>query len=299
MMAQTQKNLFTVCLSRVHSCWLLPGPAEDLLRLPDGVALFACSRQVWRCLQPPCFYGRTLSCGYGYQDRRYSRETAPCTHTPFQQPETSTGSLGQPLILGLWVYELILDSDGDHFLFSPLFDRTPMSRYIDCCSLAKNQGILGGRQHVVGAKICDVSSKAGWYNKPVQYGRESTHKRKAAGGNATLDDCMQREQQPSGRRRISSAGPGRSQQLCTLPSQTVKGSFCNCANILMTPTFCWREYFVDTNILSTRVFCRRQHFVDANILLPPIMPVDPKISVAANILSLPIFFIVFRLRMII
>jgi hypothetical protein len=60
------------------------------------------------------------------------------------------------------VYELILDSDGDHFLFSPLFDRTPVSRYIDCCSLAKNQGILGGRRHFVGAKICDVFSMAGW-----------------------------------------------------------------------------------------------------------------------------------------
>jgi hypothetical protein len=95
-------------------------------------------------------------------------------------------SLGQPLILGLWVYELILDSDGDHFLFSPLFDRTPVSRYIDCWSLAKNQGILGGRRHFVGAKICGVFSTAGWYNKPVQYGRESAHKRKAAGGNATL-----------------------------------------------------------------------------------------------------------------
>ena len=38
------------------------GPAEDLLRLPDGVALFACSRQVRHCLQPSCFFGWTLSC---------------------------------------------------------------------------------------------------------------------------------------------------------------------------------------------------------------------------------------------
>jgi hypothetical protein len=35
------------------------------------------------------------------------------------------------------VCKLILDSDGDHFLFSLLFDRTPVSRYIDCYSLAK------------------------------------------------------------------------------------------------------------------------------------------------------------------
>jgi hypothetical protein len=31
----------------------------------------------------------------------------------------------------------------------------------------------------------------GRYNKPVQYGRESAHKSRAAGGNASLDDCMQ------------------------------------------------------------------------------------------------------------
>ncbi len=37
------------------------GPAEDLLLLPDGVALCACSHQVRHFLQPPCFYGRTLS----------------------------------------------------------------------------------------------------------------------------------------------------------------------------------------------------------------------------------------------
>ena len=61
MLAQTQKDPLTVWLGRVHSCWLLPDLAEDLLRLPDGVDPFACSRQVWRCLWPPCFYGQTLS----------------------------------------------------------------------------------------------------------------------------------------------------------------------------------------------------------------------------------------------
>ncbi len=61
MLAQTQKNPLTVWLGKVHSCWLLPDLVEDLLRLSDGVALFACSRQVWRCLQPSCFYGQTLS----------------------------------------------------------------------------------------------------------------------------------------------------------------------------------------------------------------------------------------------
>ncbi len=62
MLAQSQKDPLTVWLGRVHSCWLLPDLAEDLLRLPDGVDPFACSHQVWRCLWPPCFYGWTLSC---------------------------------------------------------------------------------------------------------------------------------------------------------------------------------------------------------------------------------------------
>ncbi len=60
-MKQMQENLLTVRLGRIRKCWLLPGPAEELLLLPDGVALFACSRQVRHCLQPPCFYGQTLS----------------------------------------------------------------------------------------------------------------------------------------------------------------------------------------------------------------------------------------------
>ncbi len=44
-------------LGRVHSSWLIPDLAEDLLRLPDGVDPLACSRQVWRCLWPPAFMG--------------------------------------------------------------------------------------------------------------------------------------------------------------------------------------------------------------------------------------------------
>jgi hypothetical protein len=39
---------------------------------------------------------------------------------------------------------------------------------------------------------------AGRYKKPVQYGRESAHKSSVAGGNASLDNCMQREQHHQG-----------------------------------------------------------------------------------------------------
>ncbi len=52
--------------------------------------------------------------------------------------DLSSGSLWRPLFWRSWVCELILDSDGDHFLFLPLFDRTPVSRYIDCYSLVKS-----------------------------------------------------------------------------------------------------------------------------------------------------------------
>jgi hypothetical protein len=93
---------------------------------------------------------------------------------------------------------------------------------------------------------------------------------------------------PSGRCRRSSAGPGRIQQLWTLPSQTVRGFFCVCANILSVQVgrcqdfvgaeFCRRGNFVDAgisltpiisvgaNILLPPIFCRRQYFVTANIL---------------------------------
>ncbi len=49
----------------------------------------------------------------------------------------------------LWVCELILDSDGDHFLFSPIFGNF--------------QWNLGGRRYFVDANICDVFCMAGRY----------------------------------------------------------------------------------------------------------------------------------------
>jgi hypothetical protein len=47
------------CKARqIRSFWLLSGPTEDPLLLPDdGVALCAFSRQVKHCLHLPCFYG--------------------------------------------------------------------------------------------------------------------------------------------------------------------------------------------------------------------------------------------------
>jgi hypothetical protein len=86
-----------------------------------------------------------------------------------------------------------LDSDGDHFLFSPIFDRIPVSRDIDCYSLAKLVKSWRVR-YFVDANICDVLCMASQYNKPVPCGRESAHKSKAVSGNSTLGGCMWRDQ---------------------------------------------------------------------------------------------------------
>jgi hypothetical protein len=69
-----------------------------------------------------------------------------------------------------------------------------------------------------------------------------------------------------------------------------------CTNVLIkvnwgflsTPTFCWRQYFVDGNIFATRIFCRRQYFVDTNILPAPIF-CRCQCFVGANILPAQIF----------
>ncbi len=41
------------------------------------------------------------------------------------------------------------------------------------------------------------------------------------------------------------------------------------ANILLTPIFCWRVYFVNANNLLPHIFYQHQHFVDAVILSMP------------------------------
>ncbi len=83
-------------------------------------------------------------------------------------------------------------------------------------------------------------------------------------------------------------------------AKTVRICFHTCANILSTPIFCQRQYFVDGNILSTPIFCLCQCFVDANILLMPIFSWRQycvnttmfcwcQYSVGANVLSAPVF----------
>ncbi len=147
-------------------------------------------------------------------------------------------------------------------MFLPIFCRRPVSRDIDCCSLAKISEILAGADILLTPIFVTFSA---WfrYNKPVQCGRESAHKSRATSGNSTLGDCMWRDQHLLGEHQRG-LGEGSCCGLCH--AITVRRCFCICANILSTQVFCRREYFFDTNILSMRVFCQRQHLVDGSIL---------------------------------
>jgi hypothetical protein len=60
------------------------------------------------------------------------------------------------------VYKLILDSDGVPFLFSPIFCRMPVSRYVDCYSLAKiSETLAGQRQYLTYSEGESPPIKAG------------------------------------------------------------------------------------------------------------------------------------------
>ncbi len=63
------------------------------------------------------------------------------------------------------------------------------------------------------------------------------------------------------------ARSGRSHPLWTLPGQNSKKMLRRtCTLSAHAPTLCWCIYFVGTNILSTPNFCRRQYFVNAYML---------------------------------
>ncbi len=132
------------------------------------------------------------------------------------------------------------------------------------------------------------------HGRPVQYGRESTHKSRAARSNATLGDCMQRDQHHLGQvgdlsevweksAAVDYAMPNSKGILLRLRQHFVD------TNILSTPVFCRRQHFVDASILSTRVFCRRQYFVDANKFCQHEHFCRRQYSVAANVLLAPVF----------
>jgi hypothetical protein len=138
------------------------------------------------------------------------------------------------------------------------------------------------RRYFVDANIFDVFCMAGWYNKPVQCGRESGHKRRAARGNSTLCDCMWRDQHLLG--EVGEHQRGLEEVSCCglCRAKTVRRCLHACANILSMPVFCRRQHFVDANILPALIFCRHQCFAGANILLTPMFA-------GTNILSPPMF----------
>ncbi len=98
-------------------------------------------------------------------------------------------------------------------MFFPFFDRTSVSRDRDCCSVAKISEFQAGANILVGAKVLDIFSMAGRYNKPVQYGRESAHK-------GEVGDHE------------------RSQQQRILPRLTVRRFSTPEPTFLLAPTFC-------------------------------------------------------------
>ncbi len=141
------------------------------------------AHSLWRFTSPTCQAGRG----------RYSKESPPpATHTPFQQSETSAVDFCDGLCFGGREYKkLILDSDGDHFMFSPIFNRTPVSRDIDCYSLAKISEILAGA-NILSTPIF-VKFSAWRAGTTSQYSAGES-KSKAARDNSTLGDCKWRDQ---------------------------------------------------------------------------------------------------------
>ncbi len=139
---------------------------------------------------------------------------------------------------------------------SPLFDRVPVSRDIDCYSLTKISEILGGRQRFGMRQRFDHFECGG----PVQTGRYSTGESSPikAGHRELLphlESICTRFNISARRRTRPSAGPEKSQLLQILPSLTVRQFFSGpayfscCANIgrrLVFPgrqCFCSRQYF--------------------------------------------------------
>ncbi len=155
-----------------------------------------------------------------------------------------------------------------------------MSRDIDCYSLAKISEILAGANILLTPIFVTFSAQ-----------RAGTTSRFSAGESLPIKTgwltwrLHVEGASPSGRCRRSSARSGRSQLLWTLPSQTVRRCSCACPNILSMLDFCWCQIYVGARILLTKTFCQREYFVDPNILSTSIFSVDTNISVDANILS--------------
>jgi len=126
-------------------------------------------------------------------------------------------------------------------------------------------------------------------NRSVQCRREAQAQCGGQGQQHTL--WLQVESSTSSGRSTGEHKQGLGEVSCCglCRAKTVRICFHTCANILSTPIFCQRQYFVDANILSmpifllTPIFCWCQFLVDANIVSTPLC------FVGANILSAPMF----------
>jgi hypothetical protein len=83
---------------------------------------------------------------------------------------------------------------------------------------------------------------AGRYKQPVQYGRESAHKSRAARAHSSLGDYMFKGNINEEESELIS-GPGRSQQLEILPSLNSKEFFSGPPTFPAAPSFSWRLTF--------------------------------------------------------
>ncbi len=149
----------------------------------------------------------------------------------------------------------------------PLFDRTPVSSNIDYIFWWKsvNQWILGSHRYFCWRQSFGHFQHGG----PVQYGRESARKSRAGEGNASLDNCMHREQHHHqgeggdlrwGLREVSS---------CGFAEPYSKEILLRLRQLSVCEAFHWRQDFVDAYILSAPIFCCHKYFVGANILSAP------------------------------
>ena len=120
-------------------------------------------------------------------------------------------------------------------------------------------------------------------NRSVQCRREAQAQCGGQGQQHTL--WLQVESSTSSGRSTGEHKQGLGEVSCCglCRAKTVRICFHTCANILSTPIFCQRQFFVEANILLMPIFCWRQYCVDTTMFC------RCQYFVGANVLSAPIF----------
>ncbi len=183
--------------SKVPSSRLLPDHA-DVLLLKD-VILSSCSHQVTGCRWPPRFYGWTLS--RTVPAHFYWPAMQKChkilASTKYRRPPRFhwfSPNFTSHYLCSQASYQKLVKAKSDHH-HCPISVFYSWPPYRGC---HKDPPLRLRPWFFFGAKVLDIFSIAGRHNKPIQYGRESAHKSREAGVNASLDDCMHREQHHQG-----------------------------------------------------------------------------------------------------